>query len=596
MVCETFFLMCKAFSAFLEDIGKDSKRINQHIKGKIDIEQIGQNSNDNFYSNLNYSKICFVTQKEGNNLTMYGLFPREEIILNKSNLKSSVFLVSSIFILICVFLGALSPSTFERIATQLFSFTTDYFGWFYLLSVFIIVVFLIALAFSKYGTIRLGGKDARPEFKFHSWISMLFSAGLGIGLVFWGVAEPMSHYFTTPFSDVDPLTTDAARLAMGYSFFHWGVSQWSVFAIMGLVMAFMQFNKKKDLLMSTALEPVTGTNKAVKNTIDILAVIATVMGVATSIGLGVLQTNGGLHAVFGTPISVWVQLAIIAVMFVGYMMSSMTGLHTGIRILSNVNMALALLMLLFVFVTGPTVFILEAFILAIGDYINHFVEYSLRLQPYVNGTWVQDWTIFYWAWAIAWSPFVGSFIARVSKGRTIREFIVGVLIIPPLISCFWIAVFGGSALYFDLNEGTNMAESVSNDLTLALFHLLEQLPLTMIASITGILLIVIFLVTSADSATFMMASMTSNGSLNPSNLMKVIWGVLMAAIAGVLLFTGGLDALQTASLISALPFTFIVLLLIVSFLKMIKDEMVPISKRDIKRLKKMREYIENEKK
>ncbi len=516
--------------------------------------------------------------------------------MKERNLKNPVFLVASIFILLCVIIGAVSPTTFEKVATQLFSFTTDYFGWFYLLSVFVIVVFLIALAFSKYGTIRLGGKDARPEFKFHSWIAMLFSAGLGIGLVFWGVAEPMSHFFHTPFKGVEPQSADAARLAMGYSFFHWGVSQWSVFAIMGLVMAFMQFNKKKDLLMSTALEPVTGTNRAVKNTIDILAVIATVMGVATSIGLGVLQTNGGLHAAFGTPISIWIQLGIIGIMFVGYMASSTTGLHTGIRILSNINMSLAILLLLFVFVTGPTVFILETFTLAIGDYITHFIEYSLRLQPYVGGTWVKDWTIFYWAWAIAWSPFVGAFIARVSKGRTIREFIVGVLIIPPIFSCFWIAVFGGSALYFDLNTGTNIAEAVNNDLTVALFHMFDQLPFTMIASIIGLLLIFTFLITSADSATYMMASMTSNGSLNPSNLMKAMWGVLMAAIASVLLFTGGLDALQTASLISALPFTIIVLLLIVSFVKMIKHEMVPISKKDIKRLKKMSEYIKNEKK
>ncbi len=516
--------------------------------------------------------------------------------MKESSLKNIVFLTSSIFILLCIILGIVSPSTFERVATQLFSFTTDYFGWFYLLSIFTIVVFLIALAFSKYGSIRLGGKDARPEFKFLSWIAMLFSAGLGIALVFWGVAEPMSHFFDTPFNDVEAMTPEAARLAMGYSFFHWGISQWSVYAIMGLAMAFMQFNKKKDLLISTALEPVTGTNRAVKNTIDILAVIATVMGVATSIGLGVLQTNGGLNAVFGTPISVWVQLVIIVIMFVGYMLSSTTGLHTGIRILSNINMSLAMLLLLFVFVTGPTVFILETFTLALGDYITHFIEYSLRLQPYVDGTWVKDWTIFYWAWAIAWSPFVGAFVARVSKGRTIREFIVGVLIIPPLISCFWIATFGGSAIYFDLNAGTNIAEAVNTDLTVALFQMLEQLPLTMVASIIGILLIFTFLITSADSATYMMASMTSNGALNPRNRVKIVWGVLMAAISSVLLFTGGLDALQTASLISALPFTIIVLLLIVSFVKMLRHEMVPISKRDIKRLKKMREYIENEKK
>lgn len=344
--------------------------------------------------------------------------------------------------------------------------------------------------------------------------------------------------------------------------------------------------------MSTALEPVTGTKRGIKNTIDILAVIATVMGVATSIGLGVLQTNGGLNAVFNIPISIWVQMSIIAVMFIGYMASSTTGLQKGIRILSNVNMYLAMTLLLFVFIAGPTVFILESFVLGLSDYITHFVEYSLRLQPYVGGTWVKDWTIFYWAWAIAWSPFVGSFVARVSRGRTIREFIVGVLIIPPLISCLWIAVFGGSALYFDLNKGTSIAEAVNTDLTVALFQLLDQLPLTTIASIIGMVLIFTFLITSADSATFIMASMTSNGALNPTNALKVIWGVLMAAIASVLLFTGGLEALQTASLISALPFTVVILLLIVSFAKMVRHEVIPISKRELTRYKRIMKQID----
>ncbi|MFY0743862.1 BCCT family transporter [Solibacillus silvestris] len=506
--------------------------------------------------------------------------------------SNTVFTVSAVFILICVIFGSIAPEAFSNVATYLFGLTTDYFGWFYLLSVFIIIVFLLVLAISKYGKIRLGGKDAQPEFKFHTWIALLFAGGLGIGLVFWGVAEPMSHYFKTPFNDVQAQTTDAARLAMGYAFFHWGISQWSVFAIIGLVMAYMQFNKKRDLLISTALEPVTGTNQGIKNTVDILAVIATVMGVATSIGLGVLQTNGGLNAVFNTPISIWVQLAIIGVVFIGYMASSISGLQKGIRILSNVNMYLALILLVFVFVTGPTVFILESFVLAISDYITNFVQYSLRLQPYAGGTWVKDWTIFYWAWAIAWSPFVGSFVARVSKGRTIREFIVGVLIIPPVISCFWIAVFGGSALYFDLNKGTTIAEAVDTDLTVALFLMLEQLPLTTIASILGIVLIVIFLITSGDTATFIMASMTDKGTMNPHNRLKVIWGVLIAAIASVLLFSGGLEALQTASLISALPFTVVMLLLIVSFFKMIRHEVIPITKRDVRRHKRIMEHIE----
>lgn len=512
----------------------------------------------------------------------------------KDILRNKVFLISAIFILFCVVVGIVAPVAFENVASSIFSFTTQYFGWFYLISVFIIIVFLIGLAVSKYGRIRIGGKDARPEFKFFTWIAMLFSAGLGIGLVFWGVAEPMSHFFTTPFKDVEPLTPEAARLAMGYSFFHWGISQWSVFAIMGLVMAFMQFNKKKNLLMSTALEPITGTKPAVKGTIDILAVIATVMGVATSIGLGALQANGGLNGAFGVPVNIWVQVGIIVFMFIGYMISSTTGLHKGIKILSNINMGLALLLLLFVFVTGPTVFIIETFVLAISDYVTHFIEYSLRLQPYAGGTWVKDWTIFYWAWAIAWSPFVGSFVARVSRGRTIRELIVGVLIMPPLVSCIWIATFGGSAIFYDLNKGTDIAGAVNTDLTVALFQLFDQLPLTFIASMIGIALIFIFLITSADSATFIMASMTSNGTANPKAFLKIVWGVLMAAIAAVLLFTDGLNTLQTASLISALPFTVVVLLLIASFAKMLKTERIPVTEREIRRAKYIQAQLDKE--
>lgn len=300
------------------------------------------------------------------------------------------------------------------------------------------------------------------------------------------------------------------------------------------------------------------------------------MGVATSIGLGVLQTNGGLNAVFGVPINFLVQVGIIGLMFIGYMLSSTTGLQKGIKILSNVNMGLAILLLAFVFIMGPTVFIMETFTLAVGDYISHFVEYSLRLQPYKEDTWVKDWTVFYWAWAISWSPFVGAFIARVSRGRTIREFIFGVLIVPPVISCFWIATFGGTALWYDLHENTGIATLVNEDVTVALFQTLNNLPLSMIASVIGIILIFTFLITSADSATFIMASMTSNGAINPAVITKLTWGVLMAAISGVLLYAGGLDALQTASLIAALPFIFIILLLGITLWKMLSKEMIPI--------------------
>ena len=506
--------------------------------------------------------------------------------MDKKLILNPVFIVSTVIIVLLVILGATVPERFGELAGVLFDFTTLNFGWFYLIAVFIITLFLIVISLSKYGSLRLGADTDRPEFPFFTWIGMLFSAGFGAGLVFWGVAEPMSHFFATPFGD-PAQTEEAARIAMGYSFFHWGVSQWSVFAIVGLVIGFLQFRKKKPGLVSTALEPVLGSKPVIKHTIDSLAVIATVMGIATSLGLGVLQMNGGLNAVFGIENAFPIQLAIIGVMFVAYTLSSSTGLHKGIAYLSNLNLGLALVLMLFVFVAGPTVFIMETFTLALGDYIANFVQYSLRLQPYSGGEWVLGWTIFYWAWAIAWSPFVGAFVARVSRGRTIREFVMGVLVIPPAIACVWIAVFGGTALWYDLNQGTGIAEAVNNDLTSALFQTFEVLPLTTIMSILAILLIFTFLVTSADSATYILASMTSYGSLNPPTFFKVVWGVLMSAIAAVLLFAGGLEALQTASLISALPFTLLLLLMVVSFIKLIRRETLPIKESEIEHFKRM---------
>ncbi|GIP42804.1 glycine/betaine ABC transporter permease [Paenibacillus sp. J45TS6] len=503
--------------------------------------------------------------------------------------KNKVFSISAIVAAIIALMGAIMPEAFGNTANYLFDFSKDNFGWFYLLSVVVIIVFLMWLAASKYGAIRLGGEKSKPEYSFFTWLGMLFSAGFGVGLVFWGVAEPMSHFFNTPFAGVEAGTTEAARVAMGYSFFHWGISQWAVFALVGLAIAFLQFRKNRDGLISTALEPVTGKKTTVKNGIDILAVIATVMGVATSIGLGVLQMSGGVEQVSGIGNNTMIQLLMLFLIFVCYMISAMTGLDKGIRILSNFNLTLAIAFLVFVFTMGPTVFILESFTLAIGDYITSFVQYSLRLQPYSEGTWVGEWTIFYWAWAIASSPYVGAFIARVSKGRTIREFIVGVTIIPTLISCLWIAAFGGTALWFDLHENTGIAAAVNEDVSVALFQMFDQLPFAGIMSVLAILLIFTFLVTSADSATYILASMTSGGSLNPSSIGKLVWGTLMASIAGVLIYSGGLEALQTASLIAALPFTLLLLLLLVAMTKLIRKEPLPVKKADLRRYQKIKE-------
>jgi len=429
--------------------------------------------------------------------------------------RNPVMIASAVIVLALALLGAAMPRRFGEVAKSLLLFTTTNFGWFYLLSVFAMVVFLVGLAISKYGNIRLGPDDSRPDFPFFTWIAMLFSAGFGAGLVFWGVAEPMSHFFTTPFPSIEGQTPGAARVAMGYAFFHWGVSQWAVFTVAGLAIGFLQFRKHRDSLISTALEPVVGKRPGTKAVIDSLAVIATVMGIATSLGLGILQISGGLQSVFGVPSGLGTQLLIIVVMFVAYMISSTTGLDRGIRWLSNLNLALCLVLLVFVFVAGPSVFILNSFVLALGDYLTNFVQYSLRQTPYRGGTWVRDWTIFYWAWAIAWSPFVGAFVARVSRGRTIREFVVGVLVIPPLIACVWIATFGGTALYEDLRNAAGIAAIVDADVAMALFAMYEHLPMTSVLSVLSILLILTFLVTSADSATYILANMTSGGRLDP---------------------------------------------------------------------------------
>lgn len=508
--------------------------------------------------------------------------------------RNPVMLISASIVLLLAVVGAILPTRFGEVAETLLLFTTTNFGWFYLLAVFGMILFLIGLALSKYGAIRLGPDDSRPEFPFFTWVAMLFSTGFGAGLVFWGVAEPMSHFFTPPFEDIAGESVEAARVAMGYSFFHWGISQWSVFTVAGLGIGLLQFRKQRDGLVSTALEPVIGTRPAAKVAVDSLAVIATVMGIATSLGLGVLQVNGGLQSVFGLPTSFSIQLLTILVMFAAYMASAATGLDRGIRWLSNLNLALCLSLLLYVFCAGPTVLILNAFTLAMGDYLTNFVQYSLRMTPYRGGTWVRDWTIFYWAWAIAWSPFVGAFVARVSRGRTIREFIIGVLVIPPAIACVWIATFGGMALYEDLRHGAGIAAIVDKDVALALFAAYEHLPFTDILSIMSIVLIFTFLVTSADSATYILASMTERGTLTPSTRAKSIWGTLMAAIAAVLLAAGGLSALQTASLVAALPFTLLLVMLLAAIARLLRGEPIPIRPAELRRYRRLAKAAQQE--
>ncbi|PIC76738.1 glycine/betaine ABC transporter permease [Sporosarcina sp. P19] len=484
---------------------------------------------------------------------------------------NSVFWISAVVIALLVIWGTVDSAGMSKWADLAYNFTSDAFGWFYLLSVLAIVLFCAGLAVSKYGRIRLGGDHEKPKYSYFTWIGMLFSTGFGAGLVFWGIAEPMSHFTNTP-SGMEGLSPEAGRQAMQYSFFNWGIHQWSVFTIVGLTLAYFQYRKNSGGMISDTLNPVIGKRgkKPLRSGINILAVIATVLGVATSVGMGILQINGGLNYVFDIPQNTTFLLLITGGLLLLYLTSALTGLDKGIKFLSILNLVLALGLIAVILFLGPTKFILEVFALGIGDYIQNFFGMSLGLSPYDGNTWSKGWTVNYWAWVIAWSPFVGAFIARISRGRTIREFVFGVLIVPPFIATVWIAVFGGTAIYMDLFQNTNIAGAVQNDVTSALFATFENFPMSTLLSVVFILLIVTFLVTSADSATFVLGMMTTNGNQNPNNTVKAIWGVLMSAIVAVLIISSGLQGLQTASLVAALPLTFILFLMGYSLMKSLK--------------------------
>lgn len=500
--------------------------------------------------------------------------PRKSLTSKRDSELGLVFWVSAIVILVAAVLAAVVPESFEAGSESVYAWISNYFSWFFMIAVFGFGVFLLFLALSPYGRIKLGGDQSSPEFSFRSWIGMLFSAGLGVGLVFFGVAEPMSHYMVSPFLGGETESVEAARMAMGYSFFHWGISQWSIFGVAGLAIGYTQFRKQKDGLVSTSLEPLLGSSYDIKarKTIDTLAVIATVTGVATSVGLGIMQMDGGLNIVYGIPSGPLTQIILMAMMTGLFILSTTTGLKRGIKWLSNLNMLLAAVITIFFIAVGPFTFIMESIIVGLGDYLSNYVGYSLRMQPYSGDTWVQEWTVFYWAWVIAWSPFIGSFVARVSKGRTIREYVLGILIIPPMLSFIWIGALGGTAIYSDLFNGTDIGAIVLEDDTAALFALYEQLPMTQVLSALSILLIFTFLVTSADSATFIVAGMTSGNTEAPATRLKIIWGVLVGTLTVTLIIAGGLTSLQAASLLAGLPFGIILIAMIFSVSKSLRQE------------------------
>ncbi|MGD7043799.1 glycine betaine uptake BCCT transporter [Jeotgalibacillus proteolyticus] len=484
---------------------------------------------------------------------------------------SKVFWITLSIVLAATIYAIAAPSSFEQVTANVQGFISSSFGWYYLILVTVMVIFCFILAITPIGQIRLGKPDERPEYSTGSWFAMLFSAGMGIGLVFWGASEPLLHFASSP-----PLaeagSDEALKDSMQYTFFHWGLHAWAIYAVVALSLAYFKFRKGEPGLISATLVPLFGEKMrgGLGTLVDVLAVFATVVGVATTLGFGAIQINGGLNYLFGLEIDFWVQTIIIAIVTVLFMISAWTGISKGIKYLSNTNMILAVTLLIIMLIIGPTMLILNLFTNSIGAYAQNLLEMSFRIAPLDAGNreWINDWTIFYWAWWISWSPFVGIFIARVSRGRTIREFMAGVLLLPSLVSFLWFAVFGASSINVQ-RMGIDLTDLAPEQLLFAVFN---EYQLGALLSVIAIVLISTFFITSADSATFVLGMQTTYGSLTPSNSVKLTWGLAQSTVAVILLSANGLQALQNALIIAAFPFSFVMILMMMSTYKSLNQE------------------------
>jgi glycine betaine transporter len=504
-------------------------------------------------------------------------------------IDSTVFwiaaILSAIFVAWGVFFADSLAAVFDA---ALFDYLIPNFGWVFILSSFGFLAFSIYLAVSRYGRIKLGADDEEPEFSTVSWVAMMFSAGMGIGLMFYGVAEPMSHMGTPPFGLAKPNTKEAAQVAMEYSYFHWALHPWAIYAIVGLALAYFCFRKGMPNLISTAFFPLLGDRVygPAGKAIDILAIFATLFGSATSLGLGALQINQGLNVLFGVggKESVGLAIVVIAVLTLCFIVSAISGVHRGIQWLSNTNMILAVFLLFFLFVLGPTVFILDTFVQSIGGYLANIIPMSFRTASYGDSAFVSGWTVFYWAWWISWAPFVGTFIARISRGRTIREFVVGVILVPSVVSFVWFAVLGGTAIDLQLSGAADIAGPVAaGNQPGALFLTLQQFPLYWLMALIAVILVALFFISGADAASVVMGMLSSRGDLHPRSWNIIVWGTFTGAAAAICLLAGAIQgsvsaaitALQSVAIASAAPFVLVLIGLCFSIMRALRAERVP---------------------
>ncbi|OLN31944.1 Glycine betaine transporter OpuD [Desulfosporosinus metallidurans] len=490
-----------------------------------------------------------------------------------STTNRSVMYISSVIIVLFVIFGMFLPKEMGKVANDTFAFLTTDFGWLYLLSVAFFVVFIFGIAFSRFGNIKLGKDDDKPEFSNFQWFSMLFGGGMGIGLVFWSVAEPMMHYLTPPMGK--GATPESMRTAMRIVFFHWGIHPWVIFAIAGLALAYFQFRKDLPFLISSAFYPLLGDRiyGPIGKAIDILAVFATVFGVATSLGLGSSQIATGMQYIWGiqaTPTTISIVIAVMTVLFT---LATISGLHKAMQFAANIKVWLSIGFMVFIFLFGGMVLILNNFTDTLGAYLQNFVQQTLWMG---NIDWLKGWTVFYWAWWIAWAPFVGQFVARVSKGRTIRQFILAVTLLPSGFSMIWLSIYGGAAFNLDKLANGAIQAAVKTEYTTAFFALLKQLPLYSITAPLAILLIIASFIGAANSATYVLAMLTSNGDMDPGKNLRSFWGIIQGAFTIILILVGGgtavLSILQTVSIVAAFPFMLIMIAMCFSIYKALAQE------------------------
>lgn len=483
-----------------------------------------------------------------------------------------VFFGSAALIVAAIAFAVHDPDNAASVFAGIQSWIVHEMGWFYVACVATFLIFSIAIALSSMGSIKLGPDEAEPDFSTRSWFAMLFSAGMGIGIMFYGVAEPVLHFASPPAGEGG--TIDAARNAMQLSFFHWGLHAWAIYAVMGLALAYFSFRRGLPLSVRSALYPLIGEriHGWPGHLVDIFAVFGTMFGVATSLGLGVMQVNAGLNYLFGIEVSVGVQLILIAAITLVATGSVASGINAGIRRLSELNLTLAILLLVFVIVTGPTVFLLQAVMQNTGAYLSEIVSKTFLLYAYQPNDWIGGWTLFYWGWWISWSPFVGMFIARISRGRTIREFIIGVLLVPSGFTFLWFTAFGNTALAMELSGAAEMVSAVEADVAVALFQFLGNLPLASISMTIATLLIVTFFVTSADSGSLVIDIITSGGENDPPIWQRIFWALMAGTVAAVLLVAGGLAALQTGAIAGGFPLAAIMLVVCYGLFKALRSE------------------------